>query len=148
MTPVYDYPEAVKAFVAAGIFTPGRSFGPASAIGFATAEKGLVAGIVYHNFEPDAGVIEMSAFSTRRDWVSKSRLALLFQYPFEQLGCRAVVARHSEHNRRTRRIWAALGAEQTLVPDLRGPNEAEVIAVLTREAWHGSKFFEVNHGQT
>lgn len=147
MTPVFDFPDAVKTFVAAGIFTPGRQFGPSTAIGFANADEGLVAGFVYHNFEPDAGVIEVSGYSTRRSWVNKSLLNVIFQYPFEQLGCRAVVARHSEQNKRVIRIWRALGATQTKIPELRGPNEAEVVAILTSDAWQKSKFREVKYGQ-
>ncbi|WP_420012243.1 hypothetical protein [Tateyamaria sp.] len=56
---------------------------------------------------------------------------VIFRYPFDQIGCRAVVARHSEQNTRVIRIWRALGATQTKIPELRGPNEAEVVAVLT-----------------
>lgn len=148
MTPVFDLPDAVKAFVANGLFAPGRQFGPSTAIGFANADEGLVAGFVYHNWEPDNGTIELSGYSTCRSWVNKQRLNVIFEYPFDQVGCRALVARHSERNKRVRRIWSALGAEQTLVPELRGPGEAEVISVLTRETWQNSKFYEVNNGQT
>lgn len=146
MTPVFDFPDAVKAFVAAGIFAPRRQFGPSTAIGFANADEGLVAGVVYHNFDPDTGAIELSAYSTRRDWLNRDFLGLIFGYPFRQLNSRIAVARISEHNTRTRRIWRALGATETLVPDLRGPNEAEVIAVLTHDTWQRSKFCEVKHG--
>lgn len=147
MTPVFDMPDAVMAFVAQGIFSPGREFGLSRAIGFATVEEGLVAGFVYHNYEPDTGVIEMSAYSTRRDWLNKHRLNVAFGYPFDTANCRALVARHSEKNRRAVRIWSALGATQTTIPDLRGDNEGEVIAVLTRDTWKNSKFYEVPNGK-
>ena len=140
MTPVFDYPDAVKAFVAQGIFAPGREFGASTAIGFANEDEGLVAGFVYHNLEPTAGVIEVSGYSTRRNWVNKSLFRIIFEYPFEQLGCRMMVARHSEHNKRAIRIWNALGAKQIILPDLRGPNEAEVVALLKADDWHNSKF--------
>lgn len=148
MIPVFDMPDAVKDFVAGGLFSLGRTFGPSTAIGFANEAEGLVAGFVYHNWEPENGTIELSGYSTRRSWVNKERVNIIFGYPFEQIGCRALVARHSEHNQRVRRIWSALGAEQTLVPELRGPGEAEVISVLTRETWQNSKFNEVKNGQT
>lgn len=139
MTPVYDRPAEVAAFVERGVFRPGEHFANYKAIGF--ADKGeLVAGFVYHNWNPAGGTIEVSGYSTRRDWVSKSLLRVIFEYPFEQVKCRAVVARHSEHNKRVIRIWKALGATQTRIPELRGPAEAEVIALLTRDAWLKSKF--------
>ena len=146
MTPVFEYPEAVKAFVAQGIFAPGREFGASTAIGFANADTGLVAGVVYHNYEPSGQVIEVSAYSTRRNWINKSLLRIIFEYPFDQLGCRMVVARHSEHNKRAIRIWNALGAKQITLPDLRGPNEAEVVALLKADDWHNSKFMRESHG--
>lgn len=146
MTPVFEYPEAVRAFVAQGIFAPGREFGASTAIGFATEDEGLVAGFVYHNYEPDTGVIEVSGYSTRRNWVNKALFKTIFDYPFKQLGCRMVVARHSATNKRVIRIWNALGATQTTLPDLRGPNEAEVVALLKADDWHNSKFTRKSHG--
>lgn len=146
MTPIYDCPDAVAAFVARGIFSEGREFGACTALGFATEAEGLVAGFVFHNYEPENGVIEVSGYSTRRDWVNHAHLKTLFEYPFDQLGCRMVVARHSERNKRVIRIWAALGAKQITLPELRGPNEAEVVALLKAEDWKSSKFMRQTNG--
>lgn len=109
-----------------------RGFGPCSAIGFG---EPLVAGVVYHNWNPEAGVIELSAASSTRKWLTKDRLRQVFEYPFEQLGCQMCIARISENNNRARRIWQALGANEYVIPRLRGIDEAEVIATLTKEAW-------------
>lgn len=144
--PVLDHPKEVISFVEMGLWGGRRNFGPATGIGFATAEEGLVAGFVYHNFEPDNGLIEISAFSQRRDWLTRKSLRVVFDFPFGELECRAVVARHSEHNNRSIRIWHALGAEQTVVPNLRADGEAEVIALLSAKTWQASKFKEVTHG--
>jgi RimJ/RimL family protein N-acetyltransferase len=138
--PVYDHVDSVRTFVSKGLWDGKRQFGSSTAIGFANADQGLVAGVVYHNFEPDAGVIEVSAYSARRDWLSRDLLRVIFEYPFFEIGCRLVVARISEHNTRTLRIWNALGSKQYSIPELRGPNEAEVIATLTRDDWQNSKF--------
>lgn len=137
MTPVCG--PGVQAFVERGIFPQGRTFGPCQAIGF-ERDGNLVAGFVFHNWEPSTGAIEVSGYSIRRDWVNKKTLKMIFEYPFEICRCRIVVARHSEKNKRAIRIWNALGAVQTHIPELRGPNEAEVVAVLTRDAWQNSKF--------
>jgi RimJ/RimL family protein N-acetyltransferase len=109
-----------------------RGFGECTAIGFGSP---LVAGIVYHNWNPEAATIELSAASTCRNWLTKERLRAIYGYPFDQLGCQMVVSRHSEHNARVRRIWTALGANEYTIPRLRGRHEAEVIATLTEEAW-------------
>ena len=126
----------------------GRGFGACRALGFIDDESQTVdAAIVYHNWQPEAGVIEISAGSTRRDWLTRARLLRIFGYPFDELNCRIVVARIGEHNARTRRIWRSLGAVEYLIPALRSPQEAEVISVLTREAWAGSKFKRGKNGK-
>ena len=109
IVPVYDHSDAVKVFVAKGLWGGRRSI-EGYGLGFATEADGLVAGIVYHNFDPDGGVIELTAYSTRRDWLNRNNLRAVFSYPFEQLGVRLCVARISENNTRTLRIWRSFGA--------------------------------------
>lgn len=114
-----------------------RDFGECQAIGF--YDGSLVAGVVYHNWNPEAGVIEISAASLNRAWLTRENLRLIFEYPFE-IGVQTVVCRTSEHNKTVRRIWKALGANEFVIPRLRGPNEAESILTLTKEDWSSSKF--------
>lgn len=129
----------VQEFVAAHIPGCGRGFGPSSAIGF--EENGrLVAGVVYHNWSPETQVIELSFASSQRKWLTRERLRQILDYPFNQLGCRLIVARTSEHNARVRRICRQLGAQEHVIPLLRGPDEAEVILTLTAEAWRDGPF--------
>lgn len=126
-----------------------RGFGNCVALGFIDdASETVDAAIVYHNWQPEAGVIEISAGSTRRDWLTRDRLLRIFGYPFDELNCRLVVARIGEHNRRTRRIWRSLGAVEYLIPALRSPQEAEVISIITRDAWMGGKFMRGQNGKT
>lgn len=122
----------VAAFVAARIPGCERGWGKFAAIGFG---EPLVAGVVYHNWNPEAGVIELSSASETRNWLTKARLSQIFSYPFDGLGCQVCVARISEGNTRARRIWRALGATEYLIPRLRGRDQSEVIATLTDDAW-------------
>ena len=131
------YGDRVKEFVADNLGFS-RGFGPSQAIGFEDDGE-IVAGIIYHNWEPEAGVIEMSAASIRRDWLTRARLSVIFGYPFGQLNCRLVVARIGEHNARARRIWRSLGAREYAIPELRSPQEAEIIYTLTADQWASSK---------
>ncbi|MBT8152753.1 GNAT family N-acetyltransferase [Epibacterium ulvae] len=146
MIPVLDSPRPVVRFVEFGLWQGAKTFGPATGIGFATPEAGLVAGVVYHNFDPDEGRIELSGYAERADWLSRSNLREIFHYPFEQVGVRIVIARHSERNVRAVRLWDRLGAVQHHVPEIRARGEAEIIAVLDREAWQNSKFFGEKNG--
>src|SRR3569833_1392033 len=95
----------------------------------------LVAGVLYHNWSPKTGAIEISAAASDPRWLTKTTLRALFSYPFEQIGCQIVVARIAESNKRARRMWKAIGSKEYLIPRLRGPNEAEAIMVLTDDAW-------------
>ncbi len=128
---VYGQTELVAAFVAANI--PGETgFGNCKAIGFGNP---LVAGVVYHNWNPEGRVIELSAASTTRKWVTRANLKVIFGYPFDELECQLCVARISEHNARARRIWRALGATEYRIPRFYGRDEAMIIATLPVEAW-------------
>jgi RimJ/RimL family protein N-acetyltransferase len=143
LTPVYG--EPVAAFVAARLGYA-RGFGPCRAIGFEEAGR-LVAGVVYHNWSPEGGVIELSAASAHRRWVTRDALRLIFGYPFDGIGCRMAVARTAEDNRVVRRIWRALGATETAIPDLHAPGQAEIVLTLPAAVWRASKFARP-HGQT
>jgi hypothetical protein len=123
----------VADFVAALLGFP-RGFGECQAVGFLDAACVLEAGVVYHNWNPEAGVIEISAASTTRRWGTRGRLHMIFGYPFDHIGCQMVVARHAEDNP-VRRIWKALGASEHVIPRLRGRDRAECIATLTVEKW-------------
>lgn len=131
--------EVVHDFVVKNLDDCQRGFGPSKAIGFAD-DTGLKAGVVYHNWSPETQVIELSAASTTRKWLTKDALRQIFAYPFDQLGCRLCVARISENNTRTRRIWRALGATEHIIPAMRGPREAEIISILSAETWADGKF--------
>lgn len=132
--------DAVAAFVATRIWGHPESFGPHSSLAVFN-ETGLVAGIVYHNWHPATGVMELSAGSASHRWLNRDIVRAAFAFPFDVMGCQAVTGRHSEKARHIRRIWKALGADEYIIPRLRGRDEpAEVIAVLTREAWEASSF--------
>lgn len=146
IVPVFDYQKEIISFVEHGLWNGQCRFSDARALGFANATDGLVAGFIYHNYDPLSRVIEMSAYSTCRDWNTPERLRLIFNYPFAVAGVRLLVARHSEKNTRCRRMWKTFGASETLIPELHGPGEAEVVAVLKRGTWENSKLIGPDHG--
>lgn len=122
------------------IWGEGHKFDNCQALGFLDNNGVVEAAIVYHNWQPENRVIEISAGSLSRKWLNRARLFQIFAYPFDQLDCRLVVARIGEHNARARRIWRSLGADEYIIPALRSPQEAEVIYTLSKEAWQSSKF--------
>ena len=109
-------------------------------------ENGLAAGVVYHDWDQKAGVIEISAASRHRGWSTPDAIRAVFSYPFDELGCQMIVTRTADDNRRVHRIWGALGADRIDVPRLFGRDRGGVIFTLTDEAWRSGKFAR-DHGK-
>lgn len=100
----------------------------------------LIAGIVYNNWYPEAGVIEFHGASTTPRWLTRPVLRAMFSYPFDQIGCQLVLTRSSERNDRLHRQLHSLGFESTLIPRLRGRDEGERVCWLTDDAWRSNGF--------
>lgn len=107
----------------------------------------LLGVVVYNNYQPEAGVIEIHSASTSARWLTRRVLRALFSYPFEQLGCQMVIARVSEKNTRLLRIFTAYGFDHVVIPRLRGRNLGERIFWLTDDAWRANGFHEVKNGK-
>lgn len=105
----------------------------------------LAAAVAFHGWDPEAGVIEVSAAARDARWATRSVLAELFGYAFRHN--QAVAARIDETNTRARRLWRAFGAQEYIIPRLRGRTASAAIMVLTDDAWAKSKFMRRTHGQ-
>lgn len=138
MRPVFGLDGPVSAFVANAIPGCGRGFGKCKTIGV-EHDGQIVAGIVYHNWNPESGVIELSSASTDRRWLTRPVIKAMFGYPFDQLQCQSVVLRVSERNRVMCEIAERFGFQGHRIPRLRGRDEAEMIFVLTEEDWRAHR---------
>ena len=98
-----------------------------------------IGGVVFHDWNPEAGVMCMSA-AGEPGWLSRPILYAMHRYIFETAGCQLAVMQVSEHNARMRRIGLAYGYTETRIPRLRGRDEAEIIMTLTKEDWRASRF--------
>ena len=138
---VYGHDEIISHFVATLIPHCRRGFGPnVKAIG--VIDDGmLIAGLVYHNFDPDAEIIEMSgAALPGKNWLTRGTLRVMYQYPFHQCGCQMMVQRTPADDVRLLGILAAYGYSLITVPRMFGRDRDGVICSLTREAWEANKF--------
>lgn len=146
MNLLYGHNEAVAAWVAAHIPGCERGFDRPVSIGVVEDER-LIGGTCFHNWQPEAGVIEMSSAATSPRWLHPRMLRAIFEYPFDQLGCQLVVMRVSERNERMIGIARKFGFDGYLIPRLRGRDENEWLFTLTDEAWRSHKFKRSRHGQ-
>ena len=108
-------------------------------------ENGNVAGCcVYHDWDPDAGVIELSSAAADRRWLTRPVLKAMFEYPFLDLGCQMVVTRVSANERQAHlhRIFRAFGFKEMTIPRLFGRDEDGILFLLTDDDWKASKFFK------
>lgn len=137
-----DKPElyaALERFVSERVWGKFREFGQGRAR--AIVENGtVIAAVIFNNYDEDAGVIEISAASDSRRWLTRPVLKEIFDYPFNGLGCQAVVARGDSRNSAVARIFPAYGFKRYDIPRLRGRDTVEAIYVLTDDDWRKSKF--------
>lgn len=138
---VYGQDDIVAQFVAQLIPScRERGFGKCKAIG--VIENGdLIAGLVYHNWDDGAGVIEMSgAALPGKFWLTSETLRRIYEYPFLQVGCQMVLMRVRAEDTRLLRILAAIGYMFVKVPRMLGRDKDGVICLLTIEDWISNKF--------
>ena len=137
MNVLYGESDAVAAWVAERTCGMGQAFDENQSFG--VVSKGvMIGGVVCHNWSPEHETIEVSVAATSPKWATRSILSELFKYPFGF--CRMVLARHSETNTRARRFWAAIGADEHIIPGLYGQKESGCIVTFSREQWAKSRF--------
>ena len=144
MQPFWGHDEAVAAWVARHIPGCERGFETCRAMGVLDGEK-LVAGMVYHNWEPEHGVIEISGAATTPRWLTRRVLWQMFAYPFAGIGCQMLVMRVSQRNeqwngRGLPRLLTAYGFDKHTIPRLYGRQESGHLFTLTDDAWRVNGF--------
>jgi hypothetical protein len=134
----FDQHELVADFVAQMIPHVRRAgFGKACrAIGITNEDNELIAGLVYHNLSPEAGLIEISGAALPGFfWATRETLRLMHQYPFVQCGCQMVVMKVPLDNERLLSQLLRLGYELIKLPRIFGRDRDGVFCYLTYEAW-------------
>lgn len=146
MTPLWahwreqpDFFEAISEFVSHRIWNVKKDFGKGTALG--VFDNGtMVAGVIYHALDRQAGVLEMSSASDSPRWLSRPILLEMFNYPFNEQGCQAVVLRVDPDNKRLKRILTAYGFHYYELPRLRGRNRPERVFILGDDEWKANGF--------
>lgn len=145
---LYGYNDEVAAFVASLIPGCERGFGNCRAIGVVDEDAAeLVAGMVFHDWQPGPGLIQISSASTTPRWLTAEVRHKMFSYPFDEVGCQMVVLQVSAANERMVRIAKAFGFTPHFIARMRGRNEDGYVFTLTDDAWRNSKFTRKYHGQ-
>ena len=106
---VYGADEFVAQWAMARLPMMRVGFGACVAIGVAEANR-LIAAIVYYNYRPSCGSIEMAVAAERgTPWCSRQNLSAFFDYPFRQLQCRSIHIACARNNRHAKKFVARIG---------------------------------------
>lgn len=100
----------------------------------------MVAGVVFHNWCPEHGVIELSAAATSKRWVTRPVIKAVMGYAFDEAECQMIVSQMDMSNDAPRALWRGLGATEYVIPRLRGKDADGVLATFTDDAWRSSRF--------
>ena len=115
-------------------YDPDRGFGNCRAIGWVDGGD-LVAGTVFHNHEPSAGVIELTSASVTPRWLTRPVINTMFGYVFDRCGCQMALMRVSDRNARMCSIARRFGFADALIRRLYSADEDGHVFTLTREEW-------------
>jgi hypothetical protein len=142
---LYGDDKAVCRFVGLLI---NEQFDKARGIGVMDDAGKLVAGWVWHNWSPEARVMEFSGASTTPKWMTRAILHDIFAYAFDQMQCQMIVTRNSADNIRLHRQLRRFGFDRFDIPRLFGRIEDGVVWTLTEEQWRSGDFYiGETHGQ-
>lgn len=128
----------MAAWVANRIDECDRGFGECQALGV-IREGEIVAGLVFHNWQPQWGTIEISGAAESPRCMSRQIISDALKYPFSF--CQMVVAQ-CDLNSAAHKLMKRLGADEYVIPRLRGFDREGVILTLTREQWQAGKFYK------
>jgi len=103
----------------------------------------VIAAVIFNNWDDETGVIEISAASDSKRWLTRRVLKEMFEYPFLRLGCQAVAARGDSENMSLHGIFPAYGFKRYDIPRLRGRDKIESVYVLSDDDWKANGFHKV-----
>jgi RimJ/RimL family protein N-acetyltransferase len=117
---------------------PGAQRGFDNFVSLSVSNGDRIGGVLYHDWNPEAGTIQMSA-AGGNGWLTRPVLHAMHYYPF-CIGCQMIVLQTAEDNAVMRRIAKAYGYAEIIVPRLMGRDRNAAILTLTHEDWLRSPF--------
>lgn len=125
---LYGHPGAFRDYTALGVFQGST----------------LVAGLVYCDYDRNAGVIQISGAADTPRWLTRKVLWEMFAWPFLELGCQTVAMRVDPDDMRLKRILTSYGFTCHVLPRLRGRDKDEALYLLHDDVWRENRFHQQN----
>lgn len=121
-------------------FEYGGVFGQAAAIGVINAGGELVGGVVYHNWNPIAGNIELSFAAKDPRWLTPTIVRHLLRYCWVQLQCQRITAVTPRRATRAREFLDRFGFKREGSIRRGFGTDNAIISGLLREEWDAHRF--------
>ena len=133
--------DTVESFVAQRVPGCEDGFGASRSFGIIDRSGTLVAGWIWHNWDPHSGTIEFSGAALGPGWLNRKILQDLFSYAFEGAGCQMVITRNRADNHRLHKQLKSIGFNRFDIPRLFGRDADGVAWTLTDDDWKESKYY-------
>lgn len=125
---LYGHPGAFRDYTAMGVFQDGT----------------MIAGLVYYDYDRQAGVIQISGASDSARWLTKPVLWEMFAFCFREIGCQSVVMRVDPSNERLGSMLKRYGFRDHRLPRLRGRDRDDIIYILHDNVWESNGYHREN----
>lgn len=120
----------------------GQVFGPSAAIGVVNGAGDMVAGVVYHNYDPFVRSIEVSMASTTRMWARPDVVRSLLRYIFVQANCLRCTAVTPRSATSPRRFLEGIGFKREGSIRRGFGSENALVYGLLADEWAAGRFRE------
>tara|TARA_Y100001973_G_C5203922_1_gene339935 strand:+ start:3665 stop:4093 length:429 start_codon:yes stop_codon:yes gene_type:complete len=108
-------------------------FGPCAAIGVLSKKHEIVAGVVYHDYQPDYLTIQLSMASVTPFWAKPDNIKGLLTYPFHQLGVNKIWTATPHESERVIKFNRHLGfTQEAVLAHHFGPKRHAVICRMLK----------------
>jgi RimJ/RimL family protein N-acetyltransferase len=133
---VYGHSEEIAEWVGLNIPHVGTAgFGPCTALGVVSSGK-LIAGVVYHDYQPSCGTIQLSMAAVSPMWARRETIRDLLAYPFHQLGVYVVWTATPRDNEAALKVNLHIGFTKEAVLGHRfGPKRHAVICRMDKPVY-------------
>lgn len=109
---LFGHDQIVSEWVQRNIPHMVTGFGPASAIGVVDETGQPMAGVVFHDYQPAYGTIQLSAAAVSPRWASRRLVASILRYPFGDLKVHKVWTATQHKNERALKFNRGVGFTQ------------------------------------
>ncbi len=128
-------------------FDRGAVLGPAVGLGVLDDDGRLIAGVVFHGYDPFVKSIEVSCAADSPRWGNRETFRELLRYPFSQIQCQRCTAATPRKATSTRRFLEGLGFVREGSIRLGFGDDNAIVYGLLCTDWENGRFCRPRHSE-